>query len=117
MKYVIGLTALLAIGSLLIAPNSAGAVEVLDLSIQGGSYNSIESTTTFDNYPSNNSFDRRDNYTRDRYQHPQQTINRQQQNFNPNRDRSNCSTSIIGSPIPSPIPLRTDGYNQGQLCR
>jgi hypothetical protein len=107
VRNVIGLTIFLSFGTLFIAPNSAGAVEV----IETGGYSST--TTTIDNYPRNNSFNDRDNYSRNRRHHQERETVRQK-NVYPSSDRSNCTTTIIGSPIPSPIPI--DRYT-GQPCR
>ncbi|WP_310481459.1 hypothetical protein [Chamaesiphon sp. VAR_48_metabat_403] len=69
-------------------------------------------------YPSNNSFGTSTTTTYDggsysvrRYrQYPQPTVILQQQNIiYPRAIQSNCSTSIIGSPIPSPIALDRSG--------
>jgi hypothetical protein len=108
VKHVIDLTIFLAVGSLFIAPNSAGAVEV----IETGGYSST--TTTIDNYPSNNSWHDRGNYSRNRHQHRQERVIFQQNKVDAGSNRSNCTTTIIGSPIPSPIPI--DRYT-GQPCR
>ncbi|WP_310421618.1 hypothetical protein [Chamaesiphon sp. VAR_48_metabat_135_sub] len=48
-----------------------------------------------------------------RHQHPQPTVIIQQQNVYPRAVQSSCSTSIIGSPIPSPVGLD----RSGQPCR
>jgi hypothetical protein len=108
VKHVISLTILLAVGSLFIAPNYAGAVEV----IETGGYSST--TTTIDNYPRSNSFDDRNNYNRNRRDRSQQRVIFQKNNVYPSNNRSNCTTTIIGSPIPSPIPI---DLNTGQPCR
>ncbi len=116
MKHVISLTILLAIGSLFIAPNSAGAVDV----IEAGSYSltisipTTTTTTTIDNYPSNNPFYGGSNYGRDRRDRRQQKVIPQNNVYYPSSDRSSCTTTIIGSPIPSPIPI---DRNTGQPCR
>jgi hypothetical protein len=88
---------------------------------------SIETTTTTTTtqinpiviYPSNNSVGTSTltNYgsypIRQRRQYRQPTVIIQQQNIYPSARQSTCSTSIIGSPIPSPIALD----RSGQPCR
>ncbi len=111
MKHVVSLTILLAVGSLFTLPDSASAVDV----IETGGYSST--TTTIDNYPRNDSFygsgNNYDRNRRDRRQ-PQVIIIQQNNGYYPSSNRSNCSTTIIGSPIPSPIPL---DRSTGQPCR
>ncbi len=119
MKHVISLTMTLAFASLVIAPNSAGAVDLIGQSIEiGGSSSTTisvpESTTTIDNFPRSNTFDNNNNYPHDRRRHRQPTVIIQQNNIYPSNTRSNCTTTIIGSPIPSPIPL---DRTTGQPCR
>jgi hypothetical protein len=48
-----------------------------------------------------------------RHQYGQSTIILQQQNIYPRAVRAACSTSIMGSPIPSPIALNV---STGQIC-
>lgn len=110
MKHVISLTMILAIGSLTIAPKSAGAVDLIGQSIEIGGY----STTTIDNSPRTNTFYDNYNYPRNRRDRRQPTVIIQQNNIYPQNNRSNCTTTIIGSPIPSPIPL---DRTTGQPCR
>jgi hypothetical protein len=89
----------------------------------------IETTTTTTSqvvptniYSNNNSFGTSTTTTsygsaypliRHRRQYPQPTVIIQQQNIYPSAVQSSCSTSIIGSPIPSPIALD----RSGQPCR
>jgi hypothetical protein len=118
VKHVISLTILLATGSLFISPNSAAAVDVIEM----GSYSFTISipttptmTTTIDNYPRNNSFyGDRNNSDRDRQDLRQQRVIPPNNVYHPPSNRSNCTTTIIGSPIPSPIPI---DRNTGQPCR
>jgi hypothetical protein len=135
VKHVISLTMTLAFASLVIAPNSAGAVDLIGQSLAlakplpqqkplpwrieiGGSSSTTisvpESTTTIDNFPRSNTFDNNNNYPHDRRRHRQPTVIIQQNNIYPGNSRSNCTTTIIGSPIPSPIPL---DRTTGQPCR
>lgn len=107
MKHSSSLTIALVFASLVIAPNHAEAVDVISQSFEiGGSSsttNSVfESTTTIDNYP------------RNRRRQRQPTVIIQQNNIYPQNSRSNCTMTIIGSPIPSPIPL---DRTTGQPCR
>jgi hypothetical protein len=84
----------------------------------------IETTTTTTTqvsptniYHNNNSFGTSTTTTSDggnypihhRRQHHQPTVIIQQQNIYPRAVQSSCSTSIIGSPIPSPIALDRSG--------
>jgi hypothetical protein len=110
VKHVISLTMTLAIASLVIAPNSAGAVDLIGQSIEIGGY----SNTTIDNFPRTNTFYDNDNYPRNHLRHRQPTVIIQQNNIYPSNSRSNCTTTIIGSPIPSPIPI---DRTTGQPCR
>jgi hypothetical protein len=117
VKHVISLTMLLATSSLFIAPNSAAAVDVIEM---GGysltiSIPTTTTTTTIDNYPSNNPFyGDRHNSDRNRQDRRQQKVIPQNNVYYPPSNRSNCTTTIIGSPIPSPIPI---DRNTGQPCR
>lgn len=110
----------------LIVPGSVNAAELVAQAIYPGGYSStviyvpsetIVTTTTdhtiTNSYPDNNAFstDGSDGYdaNRRRKQNRQPTIVIQQNNIYPGASQSSCSTSIIGSPIPSPIPLNRAG--------
>jgi hypothetical protein len=108
---------LLATSLLFIAPKSAGAVDVIEM----GGYSftiSIPTTTTttpIDNYPNNNPFyGDRPNYDRNRQDRRQHRVIPPNNVYYPPSNRSNCTTTIIGSPIPSPIPI---DRHTGQPCR
>jgi hypothetical protein len=121
MKHIIGLT---AIGIAAILPTAVSA----QIFTSGG-YSSTtifvpsgESTTTTTYYSDPNSFTTtpntiylgRGNHRRNYYPQPQSSVIFQQNNIYYPATQSSCTTSIIGSPIPSPIPL---DQNTGRPCR
>jgi hypothetical protein len=117
VKHVISLTMFLLTGSLFIAPHSAGAVDV----IETGSYSftisipTITTTTTIENYPRNNPFyGDSNNFDRNRQDRGQQRVISPSNVYYPRNNHRSCTTMIIGSPIPSPIPI---DRNTGQPCR
>ena len=130
MKYSVCLMAIVVSSIALIVPESVKAEELISQVIYQQGYpttviyipsqTTVTTTTeriTTSNYPDNNyySTDDRDRYeiNRRRRQDRQPTIVIQQNNIYPGASQSNCSTSVIGSPIPSPIPLN----RAGQPCR
>jgi hypothetical protein len=107
---------------------SPGSVKAQGFPVGGSSSTtiyipSIETTTTTTQvapiiiYPNNNSFGNSTTTIYDggvypirhRHQYHQPMVILQQQNIYPRAVQSTCSTSIIGSPIPSPIPLDRSG--------
>ena len=135
MKNFICLATIAATVGTLITPGSVRAQSLYQGFPSGTSSSTtiyvppIETTTTTTTtqiaptniYPSNNSFGTSTTTTsygggypiHHRRQHYQPTIILQQQNIYPRAVQSSCSTSIIGSPIPSPIALD----RSGQPCR
>jgi hypothetical protein len=110
-----------------IGSQSAQAESLISQVIYPGGYSSTTiyvpfgttTTTTTDrvitnshNYPDSNSFSTSTTtfssggyYPNRRRQYRQPTVIFQQNNIYPSSSQSTCTTSIIGSPIPSPIPL------------
>ena len=126
MKYSVYLMTVVMSSISLIVPRSVNGAELITQVIYPGGYPSTviyvpsetTVTTTTDriitnSYPENNSFSTysNDDYSanRRRKQYRQPTIVIQQNNIYPGASQSTCSTSVIGSPIPSPIPLDRSG--------
>ena len=133
MKSFIYLTSIASTVISLLMPGSVLAQSIFSQNFSNG-YSSTTiyipstqtTTTTIDRinyniYPDHNSVttSTTTNYStgiaplRHRRQQPQPTAILQQQNIYPHSTRSHCTTSIIGSPIPSPVPLNSV---TGQLC-
>ncbi|MFM2303953.1 MAG: hypothetical protein RLZZ135_1363 [Cyanobacteriota bacterium] len=135
MKYLVYLAAIATTAIALLVPGSVKAQTVVNQGFPPGGYSSTtiyvpstETTTTTTTtqisptlYPSNNSITTStDRYydngsTSHRYQHNRKpTVIFQQQNIYSNSIQSSCTTSVVGSPIPSPIPF---DRATGQPCR
>ena len=133
MKSFIYLTTISTAVICLLLPNAVSAQSVFIQGFPAGNYSSTTiyipatetTTTTVDRvnsniYPSGNSVTTSTTTTdigsgypiRQRRQQGQSTIIFQ--NINPRNTQVNCTTSIIGSPIPSPIALNPV---TGGLCR
>jgi hypothetical protein len=138
MKYLVYLTAIATTAITLLVPGSVKAQSVVNQGFPPGGYSSttiyVPSTETMTTttttqvspnfYPSNNSvitstenYYNGGSYSRRYQQNRQPTVILQQNNQNniyPNAAQYNCTTSVIGSPIPSPVPL---DRSTGQPCR
>jgi hypothetical protein len=139
MKYLVYLTAIATTAITLLVPESIQAQSVVNQGFPPGGYSSttiyVPSTTdttttttttqvspTID--PSNNSivtstdsYYGTGSYSRRYPQNRQPTVIFQQNNniySNPNTTQPSCTTSVIGSSIPSPVPL---DRATGQPCR
>jgi hypothetical protein len=116
MKYLVCLTTIATTAIALLVPGSVTAQSIINQGLPPGGYSSTtiyvpstETTTTTTTtqvspnlYPSNNSFaTSTNNYyggrSDDRRHQP--TVIFQQNNIYPNAAQSNCTTSVIGSPI------------------
>ncbi len=136
MKYSVCLMVMMATFGASIVPTSVKAESLVSQVIYPGGYSSTTiyvpfgtTTTTTDrvimnsySYPDSSSFSTSTTTSnggfyhtnRRRRQYQQPTVIFQQNNIYPGSSRSACTTSIIGSPIPSPIPFN---QHTGAPCR